>query len=92
MTPAIVLQLIGDFYGPLLADQLRREKAKIPPGTHVAFRIRSLAPSGHAHWDRVWEAHSIFNRFMEQQAQLLEEQGYPVIWYEYDGIRFNRVE
>jgi len=48
--------------------------------------------TGNPHWDQVWGLHNAFNRIMEQRARELEERGYDVVWYEYDGTHFHPVE
>jgi len=89
----VAFSIIQDCYGPMLAEHLARTGAKFPPGTHVGFRIRPMGmDTGNPHWDQVWGLHNAFNRIMEQRARELEERGYDVVWYEYDGTHFHPVE
>jgi len=90
--PSIAFSIMQDFYGPQLAEHLRRNRVRIPPDAHVAFRIKPMEEkTGSEYWDQVWKLHNAYNRVVERMARELEKQGYSIIWFEYDGIDFHRV-
>lgn len=92
MLPQVAMSIIQDFYGPQLAEYLRRNHIEIPPDAHVAFRIKPMnEKTGNKYWDQVCKLHNAYNRMIERIAHELEEQGYSVMWFEYDGVNFHRV-
>ncbi len=85
-----VIGAIQDTYQKLFSVWASANGIKIPPNTFVCLLGPELSESGMEYWDMAWNANNHYNRIVEANSEMAEEQGYRVIFFRWDGRQFSQ--